>query len=144
MKNIKTHFNRKKSMCFFLVFVLTFNLAKAQKTVSVFAESNPKVQFALNEIKKAFLETKSEVKLTNMQQADILLISAKNLIGSDKLDQSFQNSGFKLKPEGFYIQKNKQGKIGVIGADEAGLMYGGLELAEQVKLYGLQGIKETG
>jgi len=143
MKNIKTHFNRKKSMCFFLVFVLTFNLAKAQKTVSVFAESNPKVQFALNEIKKAFLETKSEVKLTNMQQADILLISAKNLIGSDKLDQSFQNSSFKLKPEGFYIQKNKQGKIGVIGADEAGLMYGGLELAEQVKLYGLQGIKET-
>ena len=38
-----------------------------------------------------------------------------------------------LKKEGFSIKKNKD-QIIVTGFDEAGLMYGTLELAEQLKL----------
>ena len=47
-----------------------------------------------------------------------------------------------LKAEGFSIEKDDEG-IRVIGADAAGLMYGGLELAEQIRIYGLERVKET-
>lgn len=45
-----------------------------------------------------------------------------------------------LNKEGFSIQVNDN-LIGVIGYDAAGIMYGGLELAEQIALYGFEGIK---
>ena len=45
-----------------------------------------------------------------------------------------------LNAEGFRIQ-NKNEKIIVTGFDSAGLMYGTLELAEQIKLYGVKGVQ---
>jgi len=50
-----------------------------------------------------------------------------------------------LKPEGFRIRttsKNGQTTYWIIGADPAGLMYGGLELAEIIRVEGLEGIKD--
>ncbi|WP_345277187.1 hypothetical protein [Litoribaculum gwangyangense] len=47
-----------------------------------------------------------------------------------------------LKPEGFKIDTTNN-RIQVIGYDEAGLMYGTLELAEQIKLYGLDNVKSV-
>lgn len=48
-----------------------------------------------------------------------------------------------LESEAFSISLPETGHILVTGGDDAGLMYGGLELAEQINLYGLPGIKET-
>ncbi|MFD2727654.1 hypothetical protein [Hyunsoonleella rubra] len=45
-----------------------------------------------------------------------------------------------LSEEGFSIRKEAN-RIVVTGYDEAGLMYGTLELVEQIKLYGLEGVK---
>lgn len=45
-----------------------------------------------------------------------------------------------LKEEGFSLQVNGN-DIGIIGHDPAGLMYGGLELAEQIAIYGIKGVK---
>ena len=47
-----------------------------------------------------------------------------------------------LKPEGFILQK-RNNEVMIQGADEAGLMYGCLELAEQIRLFGLENIRET-
>jgi hypothetical protein len=50
------------------------------------------------------------------------------------------------KPEGFSIRttsKNGQTTYWVIGADPAGLMYGGLEVAEIIRVEGLEGIKDV-
>ncbi|GAA4944028.1 hypothetical protein GCM10023314_16290 [Algibacter agarivorans] len=47
-----------------------------------------------------------------------------------------------LVKEGFMISKTDD-KIEVLGYDEAGLMYGTLELAEQIKLYGIKGVKSV-
>lgn len=46
----------------------------------------------------------------------------------------------KIKSEGFEIKK-EDNTVNIIGIDTEGLMYGGLELAEQIKLYGIEGIQ---
>jgi len=46
-----------------------------------------------------------------------------------------------LKEEGFRIQKSGN-RIQIIGFDAAGALYGGLELAEQVKVSGLEAVEE--
>lgn len=48
-----------------------------------------------------------------------------------------------LDAEAFSITILEKGRILVEGGDDAGLMYGGLELAEQIELYGVKGINET-
>jgi len=47
-----------------------------------------------------------------------------------------------LEEEGFSITKEGE-EILIRGGDSAGSMYGGLELAEQISIYGLEGVKET-
>lgn len=47
-----------------------------------------------------------------------------------------------LKPEGFILKKLDK-EVVIQGTDEAGLMYGCLELAEQIRLFGLENIQET-
>ena len=51
-----------------------------------------------------------------------------------------------LEPEGFSIRRSCHGgqpTIWVAGFDRAGRLYGGLELAEQLALYGWDGVRET-
>nr|MBI1232158.1 carbohydrate-binding family 6 protein [Cytophagales bacterium] len=47
-----------------------------------------------------------------------------------------------VKAEGFILKKLDKGAL-IQAADEAGLMYGCLELAEQIRLFGLENIQET-
>lgn len=48
-----------------------------------------------------------------------------------------------LKPEGFILDVLNSGEFSITAPDAAGLMYGGLELAEQIKLFGAEGIRKT-
>ncbi len=112
-----------------LPFILVFTSAspKSNNTVTFYcAASSPKIQFAFEEIKNSMSERK-------------LVLSA---VENDGADIVFAIENEELKHEGFRIKKEGK-KVKVSAIDDAGLMYGGLELAEQIKLYGLQGIKET-
>ena len=88
----------------------------------------PKIEFALYEIEAAVNENGVDVLVRDNGEADIVL--------------SLQPDHPGLKPEGFSIQRNSE-STNVIGTDAAGVMYGGLELAEQIRLYGMDGVKET-
>lgn len=114
-----------------LVITLLFFTACSQQnnqvTISADVE-NAKIQFAVDELKSSFSEKGIELLPGENENADIVF-----LIQSDNAE---------LKPEGFSIKKEGK-KIIVAGADNAGAMYGGLELAEQISLYGLNGIEET-
>ena len=100
----------------------------ANESVSISADSaNPKIAFAVEEISTALQEKGMDVKVVTKNQADIVL--------------SIQSDNFALKEEGFSIERKTEA-LHVIGADEAGAMYGGLELAEQIKLFGLEGVQE--
>ncbi|HUX59323.1 MAG TPA: glycoside hydrolase family 20 zincin-like fold domain-containing protein [Bacteroidales bacterium] len=100
-----------------------------QKVVSIFENPDiPQIQFAVNELTTTLNAQGIDVKLTDSIIADIVILISPDADG--------------LKAEGFQLSV-KNGKIQVIGADAAGAMYGGLELAEQIKINGLSGVKET-
>src|SRR5689334_7784050 len=48
-----------------------------------------------------------------------------------------------LRPEGFALRRERHGAtqdISIVSRDDAGAMYGGLELAEQIRALGLDGV----
>lgn len=116
----------------------------AQKTVSVFnTQDIPMVNFALNDLSDELYSKKTVIRKSDLTDATLVLLTELDISTSKSKKIKFPVVDFDLKAEGFVIKKDKQDKIWVIGADEPGLMYGVLELVEQIKLYGLEGIKDT-
>ena len=104
-----------------LILGLSQACKQANVNVSISADpANPKIGFAVEEISTALREQGMNVKVVTKGNADIVL--------------SIQDENPSLKEEGFSIHKNAEA-LHVIGADEAGAMYGGLELAEQIMLF---------
>ena len=125
LKSIISH-----SPMWLVITILFFTACSQQKnqiTISADVE-NAKIQFAVDELKSSFTEKGIKLLPGENENADIVFL--------------IQPEDAELKPEGFSIKKEGK-KILVTGADNAGAMYGGLELAEQISLYGLNGIKET-
>jgi len=114
-------------MVFILILMAGCSNQKNPVTISADLE-NPKIQFAVEEIKATFSEKGIQIQLVEDGNADIIF--------------SLQPENAELKTEGFTIKRDLK-NIYVTGSDEAGVMYGGLELAEQIKLFGLEGIQET-
>ena len=124
-----------KAVKFSFVVLLVSNLfvccSNQKQAVKVHTTINsPQVSFAQAEIQSALSEREAVTKDENKSNKEKLNI----LLKIDTLEN--------LKKEGFSMQKDK-GKIVVTGVDLAGLMYGGLELAEQIWLYGIQKIQKT-
>lgn len=111
----------------FLAFMLVTSCSKQNQTVKIYAENDPKIQFAAGELIAVLTEKGFGFQKVEPGKADILLTVQREIPD--------------LKSEGFHISADK--KIAVIGADAAGVMYGGLELAEQIRLFGLEGVTET-
>ncbi|CAN5490771.1 hypothetical protein BH23BAC1_BH23BAC1_16820 [soil metagenome] len=112
-------------------FVLLFSGCASRQNLnfSIFTEvEDPKIFFAIEEIKAVLHEKGIEVNINKDEIADIKFTV-------DPQDKE-------LKPEGFKITRNGS-KVRITGYDAAGVMYGGLELAEQIKLFGLENVDET-
>ena len=107
-----------------------------------FPQNSPQAHFASDAILNSLIEKGLSIALQKSFNID----ESKHAILLLTLDDKFSidEYGFitptRLKEEGFSVQVNEN-KIGVIGYDDAGMMYGGLELAEQISLYGIDGIK---
>lgn len=97
-----------------------------QKSVRIYFEDQPQIEFAVDEIKAALSEKGIATENADQKNANIVF----------QLSPESQ-----IKKEGFKISTT--GKITVLAGDAAGALYGGLELAEHIKLFGLDGIKET-
>lgn len=110
-----------------LLFILNGYISFAQQ-VNLYTDlKDAKVMFVIDEIKASCAQKGIQFAIKNKKDANVIF---------------YVEANSALKQEGFSIKKNGK-KIVVQGADNAGVMYGGLELAEQIKLYGLDGIKET-
>ncbi len=88
-----------------------------------------KTKFGVSEIKEALLEKGFQLKQIEGNQADLII--------------SILSEENEIKQEGFKIEKSGKTRIRLTASDAAGSMYGELELAEQIKLYGWEGIKEV-
>ncbi len=132
-----------------LTALLSTTITHAQQKVTIaFDPLIPQLQFAVEAIKDALPGDYSSPELTPIQKlghsgSDITII-----LGSLK-DQPIQeiiaHGGItydkSIAAEGFRIVKSDNLFL-ILGGDDAGAMYGGLEFAEQVKLYGFDGIRE--
>ena len=109
--------------------------------------SDPKDEmaaFAVGDIQKALASRDHAVTLTATPakapattKLRIVLMVANSLTGADLQKE--------LKPEGFAIRHDQEGEqttYWVLGADSAGVMYGGLELAEIISISGLDGVED--
>lgn len=123
--------NHFKTKVFLLIFCLYFSTgcSTQNEQISISADiDNPKIQFAVDEIKAALAEKGVDVEIVKNKKADFVF--------------SVEKENSELNPQGFSIAKSSK-KIRITGFDNAGLMYGGLELAEQIKLFGFEDIRET-
>ncbi|MCD6287923.1 MAG: hypothetical protein J7M12_02285, partial [Candidatus Hydrogenedentes bacterium] len=130
----------------------TSNLCRAETKVTLLAdEQNPRIAFAVQELKKALVSRDCTVDhapltrtISNGSGPYILLGTQKDKAMIDTMRNRDVVPFATLKPEGFSLRKvqgNSSEIYWVVGADDAGVMYGGLELAEIVRCSGLAAVQ---
>ena len=121
---------RKMALLFLVVFVIVLttrdNCDAKQKVSIIFNENDPRIAFAVGDIKRALADAGYAVEGT---RADLKIV--------------FEIFRTGMGPQGFRIRKEGDNVIRIVGGDSLGAMYGGLELAEMVTLGGnLLGVPE--
>ncbi|HUT44659.1 MAG TPA: hypothetical protein VMX36_00170 [Sedimentisphaerales bacterium] len=135
---------------FCFVFVSDLQAASVSLLVD---DKIPQVVFAAEDIRAA-LRARShgvrQLRLTQLSQVTDGVRIVLSLSSSEDIIRAIQSEGAKppgiLKSEGYNIRtSSKAGQTAywVVGADAAGVMYGGLELAEVIRVDGLDGIKDV-
>jgi len=144
--------NSAKLLLSIILLALPSQIVHAKYKVQLFANNESKqIRFAVGEISDALAKkghwftvyTVSKIKQGNDQESAIILLNI-----SDKTNLQFiQGLGINncedVKREGFIIHKgNERDKtIWILGKDDAGVMYGGLEVAELINVRGIDAIK---
>ncbi len=114
---------RKMEFLFLVVFAIvlpTRNVCDAEQKVTItFNENDPRVAFAVGDIKRALVDSGYSTDGTG---ADLQIV--------------FEIYATGIGPQGFRIRKEGDNVVRIVGGDSCGAMYGGLELAEMVTLGG--------
>ena len=134
-----------------LLFIISIVSANAETLSLFYNKDSGKVQFAVNEIDHVLKEkgigsvsySVSEPEKIRADQINIILISLNEKVASGIIKKAGIKNASELKEEGFIILRTGQGQktIYVLGYDEAGTMYGGLEVAEIIKVKGLDAVQ---
>jgi hypothetical protein len=116
------------------------------RTVGLSAPASPRSQFAVEHIAEALNERGRTVSVSPDSSGEgasaiieLVLLDA----GGSSLEDGGDRASLGLQAEGFRIEVDASDgpTYRVVAREEGGLMYGGLELAEQIKLYGLVGVE---
>jgi hypothetical protein len=114
----------------------------SQDVILSYPQDIPQAVFAAETISESLKDRGLQIKIQSASKKDGSTYNLSLILLENK--KSVRGHGFKLpttlKKEGYSLQVNGN-EIGVIGFDAAGLMYGGLELAEQISVYGINSIK---
>jgi len=125
-KTIKSTTMKKISILLALVLLVFCSCETKNKTVTIYFTKTPQTEFAVEEIKSALLEKALNSEITDDTNADIIISVSESEI---------------LNEEGFSIKNSD--RVTITASATAGAMYGALELAEQIRLFGLDSIRET-
>ena len=116
IKSIKSY----SAISLILLLFIFCQCQRPQAIVRIKADlQNPKIAFAVQEITASLQDQSGEIQMVEDDDADIIFDLTPNAVG--------------LLEEGFKIIR-EENTIRIIGSDDAGLMYGGLELSEQIRI----------
>ena len=118
--------------------LLIAGAANAASALIDFDASSAPTAFAVDEITTALQNRGYEVARHDSRQLDSSVFNGDLVIRFA--------SALEIKPEGFALSRAHDGKriVFTIGsADAGGAMYGGLEFAEQIRIRGTAGVKDT-
>ncbi len=140
---------RFRRLAIFLVCLLGLSrLTHAAPEVTIVADDQqPQVAFAVQELEAALAKREHRVshapfdQATNTKGAHIILTTASDATLTSTMRSQDITPSDSLKPEGFSLrQSSDRQTTWVIGADAAGVMYGGLELAEMIRISDLSAV----
>jgi hypothetical protein len=142
---MKDRMNKAKNLLLVIAIVLGIQTADLQAgEISVYSpKGSPMLDFALNDLKDELGSKGIEIRTSDFSGANVLLLTQSEFLKLKSAGKKCPGIDFDLKAEGFCIRIDKLNKTWVVGADEPGLMYGVLELTEQIKVAGLDKIEET-
>jgi hypothetical protein len=104
----------------FLPLFLLLPFLNTAQTIIILPENNPRLQFAKRELQP------------HIGNFEVMLVSDKNQIQSVCKDNNLTPPQYSVKEAYAIRRKNK--KIWILGADETGAMYGGLDVANALSL----------
>jgi len=111
-------------------FILSVGCTKSERNLTIASASeDDRIVFAIEELAQALRYELVEVEFGEDSGADIHFVLVPD---HDEID-----------PEGYMLSRTADQTIEVLARDAAGAMYGGLELAEQIELYGMERVKEA-
>ena len=133
-----------------LILVACTAIVAAAPVTLLYDKAVPQTGFAAQEIavvlrdrdRSVSLQDVGQLKRINGTQIILTDLSSKSIL--DLFEKSRGEKLGVLQPEGFSIRVTKERRnttYWIIGADPAGTMYGGLELAEVVRVVGLAAVK---
>ena len=138
-------------MASLIVISVTLSAAASAGTVHVLADPDtPQVGPVLSELRAA--DERSSFALQTLdalgEQRDqpTIVLSLRDEAVLRAMRASGCAPSPDLRPEGFSLRRcDREGRpvLWVAGFDAAGLLYGGFELAEQLALFGWEGIRDT-
>ncbi|MFC1765564.1 carbohydrate-binding protein [Planctomycetota bacterium] len=138
-----------------LILILMLSVTSARSAVVTLISDyhNSKVVFAVEDMKTALTlqgYDYAETPLSSLVSATGRIRIVIAALDDKGVKTALQDAGGTLpaglKPEGFCIRMTTQRSVTiywVLGADAAGTMYGGLELAEMISLDGMQAVKDV-
>jgi hypothetical protein len=123
----------------------------ASKVILLSDEENPQIAFAAQELQAALEGRGHTVARAALAQVATDAAGPRIVLGvygdalvRDTMRSQGVTASTSLKPEGFSLRKGSRGGSDtdwVVGADSAGAMYGGLELAEVIRCSDLDGVQ---
>jgi len=129
--------SKRFSSAIIFTFIISLSLLLCSdrlKDIKVYKSPEiPDSLFAIDDLRSSLLKEGYSIIFTGRDKADILISTGQ----TDGLTAT------SVKHEGFSISRERKGRISVTGGGIPGVAYGILELAEQIKLYGTKGIRET-
>jgi hypothetical protein len=130
----------------FIVCLLGTMSGHTQPSASVFFRETPATKFAVEKIRKSLVSQGFTVTYNGSSKNEMIYITladAENKTWARSTTGVAPPTTEGLEAEGFSIQRRKDKDVTtvfVVANDQAGLMYGGLELAESIKLKGINSI----
>ncbi len=133
-----------------LLLLASATAAQAEPVKAYCSSEVPQATFALAEVRSALDGPIAQLPLSSIarkvQQDRIVLATVSDTAVLEQMKAAGAQPAKDLKPEGFSIRVTTAGDVKsywVLGADAAGVMYGGLELAEIARISGLDAVQDV-